>query len=101
MKDDRHIKQAVEESLGALDSLQKADPGPWFAGKVMRRWEEKGSDQTVSYRRPVWQLVALAMLLLLNLGFLLGRPSQSVDRTEYLQAFAEEYEFSTDSYQIY
>ncbi|MEL6654013.1 MAG: hypothetical protein AAFP02_02510 [Bacteroidota bacterium] len=101
MKDDRPINKAVEESLGALDSLQKADPGPWFAAKVMRRWEEESSDQTVSSRRPIWQLAALAVLLLLNLGFVLRQPSQNEDRSEYLQAFAEEYDFSTDSYVIY
>ena len=104
MKEDQYLEQAVEESLRSLDSLQKADPGPWFAAKVMRRWEEEQKNDTKLsfWLKPSWQLAALGVLLLINLTFVLNQQNTSTnDRSTLIQAFAQEYDLNTDSYQLY
>ncbi|MEL7529733.1 MAG: hypothetical protein AAFN10_00415 [Bacteroidota bacterium] len=104
MNEDNYIEQAVEESLRSLDSLQKADPGPWFAAKVMRRWEEeKNANTKVSFwLKPSFQLAALGVLLLLNLTFVLNQQNSSTDdRSSLIQAFAQEYDLNTSAYQLY
>ncbi|MFK7924088.1 MAG: hypothetical protein AB8H47_19175 [Bacteroidia bacterium] len=101
MKEDRHIEQAVEESLRSLDSLKKADPGPWFAAKVMRRWEEQANPSVSFWLKPSWQLAALGVLFFLNLTFVLNQSADNDDRSSYIQAFAQEYNLNTSSYQLY
>jgi len=102
MNEDKYIEQAVEESLRSLDSLQKADPGPWFASKVMRKWEEQENASVSFWLKPSWQLAALGVLFLLNLTFVLNQQNGSEDdRSTYIQAFAQEYDLSTSSYQLY
>ena len=101
MNQDQHIEDAVEKTLNSLEGLESAKADPWFSSRVMARWEhEQGEEKLAFWLQPRFQLAALALLLLLNIGgLILENQSQ---RSDMLDTVAQQYQINNSSqYDIY
>lgn len=75
------IKQNIDDVLKSLDGANRAEPNPFFTGRVMQRLQSTEPNQVQKYwPRMVWAFSAVAVLIVLNL-ILFFSQMRSVDRT--------------------
>lgn len=76
MKMSEHMNKRLEEMMGSLDGIQKADPGPWFFTRLNNRllnqrkslWAQAGSFLS----RPAVAFGGILSILLLNVALVIS-----------------------------
>ena len=80
-----YIDKKVQETLGSLDGIKRAEPAPFFYTRVIGRlqslertyWEKAGS----FLARPAVAVVGLCLILILNFFLLLSQDSSVAPST--------------------
>lgn len=91
----------VETALNSLDGIRRADPGPWFLGRVNNRiagqrrtmWSSLGGFLS----RPSVAFSGIFAILVLNVVLLLNERKESVVATRAPQAIVSDNEYITAS----
>lgn len=99
---DKHIEKKVEQTLQALDGMERARPKPFLYTRIKARLDQKSLEpQGAFVLQPVFQRTALVMIvlvILINLytatRFFAG-PTQEETISTSEQLFIEEYYPST------
>jgi len=92
-----HIDRKVEDILGSLEGLRRADPGPFFHTRLMARMENARVtpyDRFVNViSRPAFAILAALLFLLLNGYFLMGmlNSGKEAGKEDFGQSLAVEY----------
>ena len=75
------VKKNIDDVLNCLDGATRAEPNPFFTGRVMQRLQSTESIQlSTKWPRLAWALSAVALLIALNL-ILFFVQARSVDST--------------------
>ena len=105
-KSQKTLTERVEDTMGSLDNIQRADPGPWFYGRLSARlangrsaWYAVGAFLS----RPAVAFSAILGVLVLNVFLLAGEESSGsatagnqqgvVTENEYITATNSSFEF--------
>jgi hypothetical protein len=88
MKTTPDLKQKMEEALGCLDGIQRAEPRPFFYTRVMARLERQNRTMWESIgsflARPVVAIAGLCVIVVLNVVALTRDESSLASSTETL-----------------
>lgn len=97
MKEDRHIKQQVEQTMQSLDGIKRAQTDDFFYTRLEKRLEDRKETAifSISKMRLSAAVAALFALILLNVLTVLEYDqsfgTKKTEQAQNLEAFAEEY----------
>jgi len=94
--DMKNIKEEINKTMNSLDSIQRADPGPFFYTRLSARMEEVSPMPLRWY----WK-VAAGILLVLDAGsFVILGNSGSTSNEEVLNEMSSEYLYYVPDYEL-
>ncbi len=104
MEENKNISSKIEKSLGSLDGIQKAGPGPFFITRVQARLQKEksgGWDIVVSFiTRPLVAAVCIIAIILLNVtAFYYQSSRQKIANNDQNDiGYADEYNAASSFY---
>jgi len=88
----------LHKILDALDDWQPVKASPYFASRVMARWENmKGASPRQSLLQLWWKPALLVAATVLNLLLIIGTLDDTSTDDQALKAFQQEYQLQEDS----
>jgi hypothetical protein len=100
MKNKEHINNQVDDTFKVLDSIDEVKVNSFFKHKVLQKLNTKKEikSTTLSWFTPQFQLAALSIVLLLNIGTIFYAFSNSdTSSVSDIDTFAQEYSLQTKS----
>ncbi|PWT99600.1 MAG: hypothetical protein C5B52_10270 [Bacteroidetes bacterium] len=101
MKNSREIDQKVQAAFESLDSMGKADPGPYFATRLMARMKNRDSgswDKLISFvTRPAFILASLVIILFVNMVAAFHETKKPNFSESVMQSYSDDYRMNTTS----
>jgi len=101
MKRSSEIDQKVNAAFESLDSIEKADPGPYFFTRLMARMKnnETGAwDHLIGFvTRPAFVLASLTIILFVNMMAALHETKKPNFSESVMQSYSDDYRMNTTS----
>lgn len=97
----QQIESEIQRTLDALDHVQRVEPSPFLATRVLARWErvQEATLQPQGMRQ--WQWALVIALLLINGFALLPKWINFNAREDYLNSVAADYSIDTNTGDTY
>jgi hypothetical protein len=101
MKKEQPVQQHIDDILQSLDSLQRAEPQPFFYTRLQAKLENRPAEKTWEWlSKPVFSLATLLLLLVLNIAVISSYLSTKTAVTQPstdIERFAKEYNLDGSS----
>ncbi len=98
------LYEATKQTLDALDQIQRVEPSPFLATRILARWEREQEEARQPSGMRQWQWALVVALLIINGFALLPKWVNFNAREDYLNSVAADYNFDNsndgDYYQI-
>lgn len=96
MKNQEKIERQIDETLGALEGIGRAEPRPFFQTRLESRMQQRYAPLPKFIAKPAFVWSFLALIVLINVGVVLrygGRNTQA--EPQDASSFAKEYGLNT------
>ncbi len=96
MKNQEEIERQIEETLGALEGIERAEPRPFFQTCLEARMQQRYAPLPKFIAKPAFIWSFLALIVVINVGVIV-RYGQKSTKSEPQDAssFAKEYGLNT------
>lgn len=96
MKNQEEIERQIEETLGALEGIGRAEPRPFFQTRLEARMQQRYAPLPKFIAKPAFIWSFLALIVVINVGVIV-RYGQKSTKSEPQDAssFAKEYGLNT------
>jgi hypothetical protein len=100
MKNQDEIERQIDETVGALEGMERAAPRPFFYTRLEAKMDISGMQQRYLIipkfmARPTFVWSFLALVVLLNVGVVLRFSQKTVSEPQNASSFAKEYGLNT------
>lgn len=100
MKNENIIRK-TEETLQSIERIQRVEPDPYLATRVLARWQREQETSMISNGAWKWQLALMVVLLIVNTWTLIPKWVNTDAREDYLHNIAADYGINNESTTIY
>ncbi len=94
MKNQEEIKRQIDETLGALEGIESAEPRPFFQTRLEARMQQRYAPLPKFIARPAFVWSFLTLVVLLNVGVVIRYSQKTVSEPQNANTFAQEYGLS-------
>jgi len=96
MKNQEEIERQIDETVGALEGIERAEPRPFFYTRLEAKMDISGMQQCYAIipkfmARSTFVWSFLALVVLLNVGVVLRFSQKTVSEPQNASSFAKEY----------
>jgi hypothetical protein len=100
MKNQEEIDRQIDETVGALEGLKRAEPRPFFYTRLEAKMDfSRTQPSYVSLPkfivRPTFVWSFLALVVLLNIGVVIRFSQKTISEPQNASSFAKEYGLNT------
>lgn len=100
MKNQEEIERQIDETVGALEGIKRAEPRPFFYTRLEARMDIPRMPQSYSslpkfMARPTFVWSFLALVVLLNVGVVIRFSQKMISEPQNASSFAKEYGLNT------
>lgn len=91
MKNQEEIERQINETLGVLEGIGRAEPRPFFQTRLEARMQQRYAPLPKFMARPAFVWSFLALVVLLNVGVVIRYSQKTVLEPQNANTFAKEY----------
>lgn len=91
MKNQEEIERQINETLGVLEGIGRAEPRPFFQTRLEARMQHRYAPLPKFMARPAFVWSFLALVVLLNVGVVIRYSQKTVSEPQNANTFAKEY----------
>jgi len=100
MKNQEEIERQIDETVGALEGIERAEPRPFFYTRLeakmdFRRTQQRYATIPKFMARPTFVWSFLALVVLLNVGVVIRFSQKTISEPQNASSFAKEYGLNT------
>lgn len=96
MKNQEEIERQIEETLRALEGIERAEPRPFFLTRLESRMQQRYAPVPKFMVKPAFIWSFLTLIVLINVGVLLRYGQKTVkSEAQDASSFAQEYGLNT------
>ncbi|MEM8907337.1 MAG: hypothetical protein AAGD05_05775 [Bacteroidota bacterium] len=100
-KRNESLEEAVEQTLGIADRIQRQRGNPYLSTRVLERLRKAEHDPSLSATyQPLWKVAVVAVLLLVN-SLAIWQMESPSSEPSILTRFAQEYGLEYDDSSVY
>lgn len=94
MKNQEEVEHQINETLGALKAIGRAEPRPFFQTRLESRMQQRYAPLPKFLVRPAFVWSFLAVVVLLNIGVVIRYSQKNIGEPQNANTFAKEYGLS-------
>ncbi len=94
MKNQEEIERQIDETLGALEGIGRAEPRPFFQTRLESRMQQRYAPLPKFMAKPAFMWSFLTVVVLLNIGVVIRYSQKNVSEPQNANTFAKEYGLS-------
>ena len=91
MRNQEEIERQINETLGVLEGIGRAEPRPFFQTRLEARMQQRYAPLPKFMARPAFIWSFLALVVLLNVGVVIRYSQKTVSEPQNANTFAKEY----------
>ena len=98
MKNKEEVERKINETLVALEGIERAVPRPFFQTRLEARMQQRYASLPTFMVRPAFVWSFLSMVVLLNVGVMIRYSTKTNSEPQNAASFAKEYGLSVSNF---